>query len=841
MPKDSVVQKPVAKSAIQTTISYNAKDSIRFDIVNNIVRLYGEAVVDYGTFKLNADFIEIDWKLNTVTATYSTDSTGKKIGVPIFDEGDDQYSANVIKYNYKTKKGYISEIVTEEGGGYIQGNNAFKDENDHLLIENAKYTTCNHADPHYHFKLRKTKVIPGKRVVTDFFNLYIQDIPVPLGLPFGIFPLSEKKTSGIIVPTYGSQTDRGFYLRDGGYYWAVNDYMDMKFLGEIYANGGGGLKWTTRYKSRYKYSGNLFFHYRNVVRNGDEYIRSEERDYQFSWTHNPIVRNGRKFSANVNLASTSYNSNLTTNPDRNIVNTLSSNISYSLPIKGTPFRTTIKARHEQNNETEVVNFTLPSLNVSMTQQYPFRALTKNIVGSKSSFRKFYESISIGYGLNTEYRISNKELTSSFDVYNEDEQNTGQLDLASENFGLLLERGKIGASHTIPIGGTYNVGSFTFSPKFSYNEYWYAEKYNYNYIASDTSIAVDTINGFHRSYQYNTRLTMETRVYGMYNFIGKHKTQVRHTINPSVSLGYTPDFRDEDEFGYYQSLQRNEEGDSITLSKYQNSIYGSSFSGKSASIGFSLNNVLEMKRKIISKDTTEELKKDYKKIKLLDRLSLSSSYNFIADSLKLSRIKINANTQLFNFINIQTNTTLDPYVYDTTGGTQRRIDTYAWEVKDGINKIGSAESFFLSVNTSLNPEVRNKIYKSPIATEEQLEYINNNSEEYIDFSIPWNLNVGYTYRYQKIGFNEASATQSLQLRGNISLTEKWKIDGSVSYDLEQNEFILPRVNIVRDLHCWVMRLNWVPFGPRQSYEFYIGVKAQVLQDLKLTRRRTWIDR
>lgn len=840
MPKDTNIVKPKPRSAIGSTIKYNARDSIRFNVVNQIVRLYGDAVVDYGTFELKAGFIEINWRTNTLTATYLTDSTNnKKLGIPLFKQSDDQYTANVIKYNYKTKKGFISEIVTQEGEGYLKGQNAYKDENDNLLIENAKYTTCNLEDPHYHFRLRKTKVIPNKRVITNFFNLYIEDIPLPLGLPFGIFPLSEKKSSGLIMPTYGQSNDRGFYLREGGYYWAISDYVDMKFLGEIYANGGGGIRWLTNYKSRYRFTGNLRLNYRNVVRNGDEYTRNEVKDYEFTWRHQPLGYGGRKLSADVNIASSTYNSNLTTNTQQNITNTLTSNITYSLPLKGTPFNATIKLRHEQNNRTKEVNFTLPSINVSMTQQYPFRAFGKNHVGGKSSVRKFYESISVGYGMNTEHRISTKGLSKPSYRSNFDLSDTTTIDLESSNFGKLLDRGKIGASHNIPIGGTFSAGSFTFSPKFNYQEYWYQETNDYQYNSVDSSVIITNNEGFARAYQYNASLTTQTRLYGMYEFIGKHETQVRHIINPSVSLTYTPDFQDEEKFGYYQRIKINEKNDSLTFSRYQNAIYGSGFSSKSASVRFNLNNVLEMKRKVFAKDSTE--KSTYKKIKLLDQFNLSSSYNFIADSLRLNPIRITGVTNLFNFFNIQANATLQPYVYDSTGGTQRRIDTYAWDVKEGINKIGKFENVYVSVSTSLNPQARKKKYDSPLATEDQLDYINANANQYVDFSIPWNARISYTYNYRKIGFSEKDITQSLQVGGDFNLTPNWKVDASFAYDFINEKLTYPRVNLIRDLHCWEMRLNWVPFGEQQSFEFNIGVKAQVLQDLKLSRRRQWIDR
>lgn len=818
------------KSDIGTTIKYNATDSIRFNVLTQEVILYKDAWVDYGDMKLDADIITINWSTSIITATYSTDSSGRKVGVPHFKDADNEYTAEKIVYNYKNQKGYISKIVTSDGDGYLTGDNALKDSNDDLLIDGAKYTTCNRLEPHYHFKLRKTKLVNKSRVYTNFFNLYIDEIPMPLGLPFGIFPMVNKKASGVIIPTWGEAASRGFFLRDGGYYWAVNDYIGAKFLGEIYANGGWGTSTNVDYKKRYAYSGDVDLTYRDVVRNGDEYLRESTKDYRFRWSHSPQSRGGKSFSANVNYATTSYYSNNTINVNNNLQNTLNSTVRYYIPIKNTPFNATFNLAHDQNNQTGIVNMNLPDFNLSMNRLTPFKSSTST--GKKSTFKKFYESISVQYNFDMRNKLTNAPSLSRypFTVTNPETRDT--LTFTSENLNAIWNNKELGIKHTVPINGTMKLGQFSLNGNFNYSEYWYPKSFDYEYNADSGAVDVSQTDGFQRTNAYNGGVNLTTNLYGMYSFAGKRQRQIRHTARPNFGLSMSPDYTQNSTV--FRDIQIDSLGNMDRISKFSGLLFNAPTSKKTASLTFGIQNVLEMKNKSI-KDTTSA----FKKTKILENLSINSSYNFAADSLKLSKFNISANTNLFNLFNIRFNTTLDPYTYRLDSlGKQYRINTFAWDDNQGI---GNFENWSFSLSTNLNPDAFKSKYKNQNQLPDHIRALVQDPAYYVDFNIPWSLNISYTYSETQVGLMRAKATQSLQFNGDVKLSQSWKVGYNAAYDFENKKVVTPRLNIYKDLHCWEMRFNWVPYGPNQMYEFYINVKASVLQDLKWSRRRSFYDR
>ena len=818
------------KEDISTTIKYNASDSIRFNVFTQEVILYKNAWVDYGDMKLDADLITINWSKSIITATYTTDSSGRKVGVPHFIDGNNEYTAEKIIYNYKTKKGYISNIVTSDGEGYLTGENALKDDKDNLLIDGAKYTTCNMAEPHYHFRLRKTKVVNKKKVYTNFFNLYIDEIPMPLGLPFGIFPMANKKSSGIIIPTWGEAASRGFFLRDGGYYWAVNDYIGAKFLGEIYSNGGWGSSANIDYKKRYSYSGDVDFSYRDIVRNGDQYDRTSTKDYRLRWVHTPQSRGGKSFSSNVNYATTSYYANNTINVNNNLANTLNSTVRYYVPIKNTPFNATFNLAHDQNNQTGIVNMSLPDFNLSMNRITPFKSATST--GKKSTFKKFYESISVQYNFDMENKISNAPNINRFPFDIANEVNRDTVGFTAENFGTIWQNKELGMKHTIPINGTMKLGPFSLNGNFTYSDYWYPKSFDYDYNSDSAAVLVTQNNGFQRTNSYNGGANLTTNLYGMYSFLGKRQRQIRHTVRPSLGMSMAPDYTKNSSI--FSDVQVNELGETVTISKFNGLLFTAPSSKKSASLTFGIQNVLEMKNKSI-KDTTVE----YKKTKLLESFNVNSSYNFAADSLNLAKFNINANTNLFNVLNVRFNSTLDPYTFKLdSNGNQYRVNTLAWEDNQGI---GNFESWSLALSTNLNPQAFKSRYKNQAQLPENVRSLLDDPANYVDFNIPWSLNISYTYTENQVGFNRPKATQSLQASGDIKISQSWKIGYNAAYDFENKKIVTPRLNIYKDLHCWEMRFAWVPYGPQQMYEFYINVKASVLQDLKWSRRRSYYDR
>ena len=822
------------KRDIQTTINYNARDSIRFNVVEQRVYLYGDAWVDYGDTKLDAEIIFIDWQTGVITATYLLDdSTGKKIGVPHFQDGDDEYEAEKIIYNYKTGKGYISEIVTSDGEGYLVGKNANKDADNNLLIDGAMYTTCNRKEPHYHFKLRKTKVVEQRKIVTNYFNLYIDEVPTPLGLPFGLFPMAETKSSGVIIPTWGEAASRGFFLRDGGYYWAVNDYIGAKFLGEIYANGGWGATADVDYKKRYSYKGGLMYSYRDIVRNGDQYDRTSSRDYQFRWTHTPESRGGKSFSANVNYASSSFYSNTTTNVNTYLASSLNSTVRYYTPIKKTPFNVSANLRHDQNNQTGVVNMNLPDINLSMNRVNPFKT---DKVGFKSSFRKFYEGINLQYAFDMRNKLTNAPTSSRFPFTVSNIETPDTVLFNAENFNYIWRNKETGMKHDIPVSGSMKVGPFSLNGNFNYSEYWYPKSYNYNnYTTADSGVVVNEVSSFDRAYGYNGGVSVNTTMYGMYSFIGKRNKQIRHTVRPNVGWRMSPDYTKNSRI--FKTIQTDSLGNEVLISKFNGLTYAAPNTTQSSSITFGIQNVFEMKYKAI-KDSAQESKK----IKLLENLSINSSYNFAADSFQLSKFNISANTNLFNLLNVNFSSVVDPYAYvvdSSISNYQRRSSTLAWDAGKGV---GQTESWSLALSTNLNPDAFKKRYKNqselPAHVRNMLEF---DPSMYVDFNIPWSLSVSYTYRESHIGFLTPEATQSLQFNGDVKLTQTWKVGYGAAYDFEDKRIVTPRLNIYKDLHCWEMRFQWVPYGPATMYEFYINVKASVLQDLKWSRRRSYYDR
>lgn len=819
------------KKDIETTINYSATDSIKLDVVDQVVYLYGDAKITYGDISLEAEQIQINWLTDILSANGVEDSTGKFQGTPIFQEGDDTYIAKRIKYNFKTRKGIISEIVTRQGEGYIHGEKVKKNEADEYYISQARYTTCNHEHPHFYINSKKIKMIPDDKIVTGPFNLVVSDIPTPLGFAFGIFPIPDKQTSGIIIPIYGESGTRGFFLRQGGYYWAVNDYIGIKFLGEIYTKGGWGLNMLTNYKKRYTYNGNLNLNF-NKRRTGDESNINVINDFWVKWRHNPVSKGTGRFSASVDAGTSTHNRNNSYIIEDMQSSTFNSTISYTKSFKGTPFRMGVNLRQNQNTVTEEMNFTLPDFSFSMNRIYPFK---KKTGGGKS----WYEQINFTYNFNARYKISNIRKNIFVGLTVPETYQNDTTGISFDNIPLLLERGQYGAKHSIPLSTTFKLfKNINISPSINYTEYWYPQKLRYEW--KDTILIVDTIPVFSRAYQYSAGAAMSTKIYGLYQFKGKKIKAIRHVMTPSIRFNYHPDFSEERFLVFYPEKQKDTIGNMKKLSRYQGAIFGAPRAGKSGSIGFSLVNVLEMKVKS-EKDTT----KKFKKVTLLRNLRISSSYNLAADSLNLAPFNLNATTSLFNRLNMNFKSTFDPYQLDASGN---KINRFVWDEKGkGILRLTSASLFF---STNLNPKAFERKYKSDKGSEQELEEIKANPEQYVDFNIPWNLDITYNLNFKKdfvkdingiILRDTTKISQSLKFSGDVNLTEKWKIGFDSGYDFINKGFSTTNITIYRDLHCWEMNFTWMPIGIRQSYSVDIKVKASILQDLKLTKKRDWYDR
>ena len=830
-------------SEIETTINYNAKDSIYYDLKTQIIKLYGNSSIDYGNINLKAHKIMIDWNAQTLDANFMRDSTGLKIGKPIFTENNQSYETDKITYNFNSKKAIISGIVTQLDDAYMQGEKVKKNELDELYIHDAKYTTCNLADPHFHIATKKLKVIPGKKVISGPFHLKFGNVPTPLGFIFGMFPQPKETVSGIIMPSYGEEKRRGFYLREGGYYFAVSDYFDLRLTGDIYSKGSYGATIATNYKKRYAYNGSLKFNY-NKSKTGEIESPFESNDFSFSWTHTPSSK-GRssRFSSSVNFQTNSYNQNknlVQSNFNQSINAQFNSNISYSKTFKGSPFNISTNLRHSQNVQNKKVNLTLPDLSYNMSRIYPFKnmgKLGKTALGKISISHRFTGKIELTNG-------SSSNSLNSINVINSSDSFNKQVDFNMGNINTIVDRSKIGGKHTIPISTSFNILKFfTVSPSINYNEIWYLKKLNYTYNEVENGIEIDTTNSFSRAWSYNTALSLSTRIYGTVFFKKGKIKAIRHVITPEISLTYSPDFTQK-KYGYYENIQINNEGETRLLSKYENFLYGSPRIGSSASMNFYIGNNLEMK--VIDENDTIS---GTKKIKIFENLSFSGNYNFLADSFQLSPIKFNTRTSFFKrLINVSLSGTMDPYAYkldsisETNQIYQRRINELAIKNNQGLGSlafINMALGMRFSAKDFQSPEEEDE-KESRFGTRREIDYINSNIAEYVDFNVPWSINASYNLNRRKIGYNDPIITQTITMSGDISISEKTKISMRSGYDFKNKMLTQTSINATRDLHCWRIRFNWVPFGRFQSYNLSISAVSALLQDLKLEKRSRFFD-
>ena len=837
---DSIKQ----KSDIETTVNYKSKDSIFFDLKNQKMTLYGNAIMDYGDIKLDANKIDMDWINQTIDANFVYDSTGKKIGKPIFTDKNESYETDKITYNFKSKKALISGIVTQQDEAYMQGVKVKKNEFDELFISDAKYTSCNLAEPHFHISAKKIKAIPKNKVVSGPFHLKFGNIPTPIGFIFGIFPQPKKTVSGIIVPSYGEEKRRGFYLRDGGYYFAVNDYLDLRVTGDIYSKGGFGASIGSNYKKRYAFSGSLNFDY-NKSKTGEINNPIESNDFSLSWSHSPDSRGkSSRFSSSVNIRTNSYSQNknlVYSDFDESISSQFNSNISYSKTFKGTPFNFSTNLRHSQNVQTKVVNLTLPSLNYNMNRIYPFKNLGK--LG-----KTFLGKLNFSHRFSSQIQLSNSSSGSSFDnnIIN-NSSNSDQLDFDLENIDKILDRSKIGGRHSIPISTSFNLFKFfTFSPSVNYDEIWYLKKLSYSYDEVEKGVRVDTLNRFSRVWSYNTSLSASTRIYGTLFFKKGKIKAIRHVITPRIAMSFRPDFT-KDRYGYYNEVQTNDQGDTKIYNNYQGFLFGGPSMGNSAALNFSIGNNLELK--VVDENDSIS---GTRKIKIFDNLDFSSNYNFLADSFKLSKIRFSTRTSFFkNLISLSLNGSIDPYSFkldsikENSDGSksfyQRRINQLSISNKEGI---GSLDFINMSVGFRFTPNdfqnQNNNTNESEYGNEEEIDYINSNPEEYVDFKIPWSINGSYNLNRIKIGFRDPIITQTFNLSGDISLTEKTKATFRTGYDFKNKMLTQTSINVVRDLHCWRLSFSWVPFGRFQSFNLTLNAVSSLLQDLKLEKKSRFFD-
>lgn len=825
------------ESALKSKVDYSARDSIRFDVVNQKMYLFGDSKVLYEDMTLKADYIEFDMSKNIAYSRGARDSAGKvlldslrrPIGDPVFSESGKSFDAKELTYNFKTKKGKIRDVTTKEGEAYIHAKEAKKDTGDVYFIKNGRYTTCDHDNPHFYLQATKIKIIPDDKIIIGPAYLAISDVPTPLGLPFGVFPNKKGRKSGVLIPAYGESAERGFFLKDGGYYFGLSDYFDLALRGDIYSLGSFGLKGNSNYSKRYKYAGNLGLSFSQLEPVDDIYdTMKPPQDFFVRWQHAQDVKANpsSRFSANVNAGSQRYQQYNSNSDNDYLSNTFSSNIAWNKSWQGRPFNLMVNMAHSQTTrpktKTEaepdpvgketVVDLTAPEVVFTRSRGFPFKR--RNHFGKP----RIYEKIGASFSVNGKNQIT------TYDSLLFKPQT--------------LEKMRNGLTASVPISVSQNVGPVIFSASENIRGYGYFQSYEKQFDTVTEEVIVDTLPGFKYAFDYNTLLSASAKLYGMFSYKNAKVKAIRHVMTPIVSFNYKPDFG-EPHYGYYDSVQTSASDEKLHLySHYENSVYGSPAAGKFAAVNFALNNNLEMKLRPSKKDT---LGQD-RKVMLIDNLTISSFYNIAAETFKWSTINVAARTQLFKKFDITLNGVIDPYAYDTALG--RRIERFQFDMNSNV---GTLTSGMFALSTSLRSLVKKKDPKAKVAQkrsaayEDELNYIQNHPDYYVDFNVPWDLSVYYNIVYTKLRQEDSALiTQSLSFNGNVSVTDKWKVGVRSGFDFVLKDFTYTSLDIYRDLHCWEMRLNWVPFGFRKSYMLSIAVKASVLQDLKLNRNRNWYD-
>lgn len=814
----SVTKKPKAKKNLLTTdVKTSAKDSTIFSLDGKKVFLFGDAKIEYEDIVLTAAYIEADMDQGIIYAEGVADSTGNIEGQPVFKQGSEEMKAINITYNVNTKRGYIEKLYTEQEDGYLHSELTKKEVDNSINMLHGKFTTCELEDPHFYLELTKGKYIPDKAIIAGPSYMVMADIPLPLVIPFGYFPITKKKTSGFLMPRVGEENNRGFFLSDGGYYFAGNDYVDFTLRGSIYSKGSWSLNGSSRYKLRYKFSGNVNVTYaENVFSEKGLSNYNETREYRIGWSHSQDAkaRPNSTFSASVNFSSSGYNKYQTTSSQDYLTNTTSSSISYQMSrIMNSPFSLSMNIQHTQNTRDSSLSLTLPNFTLTMSRIQPFKR--RKAVGSM----RWYEDIGVSY-------------SGSF-------QNKVRTHIDSLFTHGTLEKFEYGVKHSPSVTKSFKVLKyFSLSPSASYSERWYFKRHYIEALNDTTPIDSKHYRereerGFYRVYDYSFGIGLNTTLYGMVQYRRGPIKALRHVVTPSVSYSWRPDFGQE-KFGFYLADPRDTTGTKL-YSPYMHGIYGLPGSGRSSSFSFSLNNKLEMK----VKDASDTVKQE-RKVPIFEALNFSTSYNMLAEEFKWSDLNISAKTTIFKSFPIQISATGCFYAIDSLG---KKIDEFEYNHTGKLFRITKASTSYGYTLSSDKLYGKNKKKESDektlVVDAEHSMYDDSDLEEYDYFDIPWSLSFSYSLTYTKPG-HVGKLSQSLSFNGDFSLTPKWKVGFSSGYDFDSKQFTYTRFSLSRDLHCWAASLNLIPFGPRQSYTFNIAVKSAILQDLKYNKTKSWYD-
>ncbi|NND93719.1 MAG: LPS-assembly protein LptD [Flavobacteriales bacterium] len=805
------------KSPIDEIITYPAKDSTIYDIASQTVHMYKGAKVTYGDISLEADYISYNFSKMEVTAYGLPDTNGTVLGKPLFKQGSQAFNSDTIRYNFTTEKGLIKKVVTNDGESYVHSEVSKKQADGDIHNYGGMYTTCNNEKPHYHFRFNKMIVKPNDKIVTGPVYMKIGQVPLPLGLPFGFFPNTTKQKAGILIPGYGQSQSLGFFLINGGYYLPIGEYMDTKLTGDIYSRGSWGLRSITNYTRRYKYNGNLDVSFNSIL-NGDRDLLGFTKSQNFfvKWAHrqDSKARPGVTFSGSVNAGTrNNFRNNLNSSQNDFISNQFASNVSYSK--RWTNSQLNISGSHSQNTSTGNVSISLPQVGFNLNRFFlPLSFLRSSSAGAK----KWYETIGVTY--NSQFQ---------------NQLNTNDTLISMDNLSELSRQIVNGVRHNINANTSIKAGYVSITPSFRLTELWHFAQQE-QFLVNDTTLVTDTLGGFFATRNYSMSANMTTKIYGMFNFKGDGLKAIRHVMTPSLGFSYSP------EFDYRQELELN--GEQMDYNPFVVSSYNqSAFGNEAASLNFNLQNNIEGKIKS-RRDTSGS---GMKKVKFIENLNVSTAYNLVADSLNLSRIRLTARTTPFKNSTIQYSSLYDPYQVDDQG---RNINKFRW---NGSGPILRALQHNVAFSTRLSGgkgERKKPIEEeaeSTFASTEEIERIDNSSNQYVDFNTPWNLNLSYTLSlnnsFRVVGDDLRDTTitqQGILFNGDIRLFKKWKIGVNSGYDLSMQDWTATTVSLYWDLHCWEFQANVIPIGVRKSFNLRIGVKASVLQDLKLQRRGTFGD-
>ena len=825
-----------AVSGLDNVITGRATDSLYYDLRNNKVFIYEQGNVSYDNMNLQADYMNIDLNNKNIYAYGKTDSVnGEVVSTrPLFTQGETSLNMDTITYNIETQRAKIKGIATQQGDGWLIGQDVKRMEDNTIHIASGMYTTCDETDhPHFYYYMSKAKVIPGDngKVVMGGGHLVIEDVDIPfLGLPEGFFPLSSGPKSGILMPTYGEEARRGFYMRGLGYYFTLSDYIDLALTGGFYTLGSWELQAVSRYVKKYKYSGNFNLDY-SSIRSGDkgdpDFVK--QNNFRLQWTHaqDAKANPGSTFSASVNLTSSGYSRYSATTLNDMLATQTNSSISYSKNWAGTPFSLSMNMAVSQNSQTEAISVTLPNVSFNVSKFFPLKRKVR--VGKE----RWYEKISMSYAA----KLTNSVQAKESDIFSR----------------TTLDNMRHGVQHTIPVQASFNLFNYlNITPNVNYTERWYFKKTDRQWNPETNRVeTLDPEYGFYRLYNYNAGISMSTVIYGQWQVKEKYKDfklqALRHTITPTVSFSYAPNFSDQ-KYGYYQTVQSDSTGRVTVYSPFSDNAFGVPTAGQNASMNFSLSQSLEAK--VLSKrDST-----GVKKIKIIDDLSIGGSYNFLADSMKLSNISISLRSTISKKFGINLRAVLDPYEVTPEGrrynkltwsrGNLGRIVSTGWSFGYTFQSRDSSQPAINDIN-SIPPEYTNPFY-DPYGTMDPVLRRQYMAQAYYDFSLPWNFGFNYNINYNLAYVNNGTTgykrnvTQTIGFNGSITFSPKMSATISGGYDISRRKLTTSSINITRDLHCWQMSFSWIPFGHYKSWSFHIGVKAGSLQDLKYDKSQSMYD-